>query len=182
MLALFLPLLSLAFLTLNTGAVSLRNPHPASVLSGREYRLRMYHTHTNERLDVIFRRGGEYVPEGLSQLNRFLRDSRTAEVHAYDPKIFDLLYDLENSVGRSDAEIQIICGYRTPGSNEHLRATTDGVAKNSRHMRAEAIDIRLPGTNTAILRNAALELKRGGVGYYRASNFIHVDVGPVRRW
>jgi uncharacterized protein YcbK (DUF882 family) len=142
----------------------------------------MYHTHTNEHLDVIFRRGNAFVPEGLRQLNRFLRDSRTGEVHAYDPKVFDLLYDLEAAVGRSNAEIEIICGYRTPNTNEYLRTTTNGVAKSSRHMRAEAIDFRIPGTSTAFLRDNALELRRGGVGYYAASNFIHVDVGPVRRW
>jgi uncharacterized protein YcbK (DUF882 family) len=142
----------------------------------------MFHTHTNERVDIVFRRGDAYVPGGLDQLNRFLRDSRTAEVHAYDPKVFDLLYDLETALGRQDAEIQIICGYRAPGTNEYLRATTNGVAKNSRHVRAEAIDIRVPGTSSLLLRDAALKLKRGGVGYYAASNFIHVDVGPVRRW
>jgi uncharacterized protein YcbK (DUF882 family) len=142
----------------------------------------MYHTHTNERLEVVFRRGNAYVPEGLRQLNRFLRDSRTAEVHTYDPKVFDLLYDLEAAVGRSNAEIEIICGYRTPKTNEYLRATTRGVAKSSRHTRAEAIDFRIPGTSTAFLRDTALEFRRGGVGYYATSNFIHVDVGPVRRW
>jgi uncharacterized protein YcbK (DUF882 family) len=142
----------------------------------------MYHTHTNERLEVVFRRGNAYVPEGLRQLNRFLRDSRTAEVHTYDPKVFDLLYDLEAAVGRPNAEIEIICGYRTPKTNEYLRSTTRGVAKSSRHARAEAIDFRILGTNTAFLRDTALELRRGGVGYYATSNFIHVDVGPVRRW
>jgi len=142
----------------------------------------MYHTHTNEHLEVVFRRGDTYVSDGLNQLNRFLRDSRTGAVHTYDPRIFDLLYDLESAVGSPNAELQIICGYRTPQSNAFLRATTGGVAKNSRHMSAKAIDIRLPGIGTAALRDAALALKRGGVGYYAASNFIHVDVGPVRRW
>jgi uncharacterized protein YcbK (DUF882 family) len=142
----------------------------------------MYHTHTNEHLEVVFRRGDAYVSDGLNQLNRLLRDSRTGAVHTYDPRIFDLLYDLESAVGSPNAELQIICGYRTPQSNAFLRATTGGVAKNSRHMSAEAIDIRLPGIDTAVLRDAALALKRGGVGYYAASNFIHVDVGPVRRW
>ncbi len=182
MLSLYLPLLGLIFLGLNIDSASPYNIRPVGTSSDREYRLRMYHTHTNERLDVIYRRGNAYVPEGLDRLNRFLRDSRTAEVHPYDPKVFDLLHDLETVVGRPNAELQIVCGYRTPRTNEYLRANTGGVAKTSRHMRAEAIDIRLPGTATARLRDAALNLKRGGVGYYAASNFIHVDVGPVRRW
>jgi uncharacterized protein YcbK (DUF882 family) len=81
-----------------------------------------------------------------------------------------------------DAEIHVVCGYRAPWSNDFLRRTTTGVAKNSLHMQAEAIDIQLPGTKTSVLRDAALALHRGGVGYYAASNFIHVDVGRIRRW
>jgi uncharacterized protein YcbK (DUF882 family) len=85
-------------------------------------------------------------------------------------------------VGRANAEIHVLCGYRSRWTNEFLRRTTTGVAKHSLHMQAEVIDIFLPGTNTSVLRDAALDLHRGGVGYYAASNFIHVDVGPVRRW
>ncbi len=142
----------------------------------------MYHTHTGERLDVVFRRGTEYIPAALAQADRFLRDHRTGEVHHYDPRLFDLLADLEAALGRSAAEIQVVCGYRTPWSNEYLRTHTAGVAKNSLHMQAEAIDIRLPGLKTSALRDAALALHRGGVGYYPVSNFVHVDVGRVRRW
>jgi len=147
-----------------------------------ESRLRLYHTHTRERLDVVFRRGGEYIPEALAQVDHFLRDHRTGDVHHYDPRLFDLLSDLEAAVGRPGAEIQVICGYRTQWSNEYLRTHTSGVAKNSLHTQAEAIDIRLPGTKTSVLRDAALSLHRGGVGYYAQSNFVHVDVGRVRRW
>ena len=147
-----------------------------------ESHLRLFHTHTGERIDVVFRRGGEYVTAGLDQLNHFLRDHRTGDVHRYNPKVFDLLADLETAVGRAGAEIQIICGYRTPWSNNFLRETTTGVAKKSLHMEAEAIDIRLPGTPLQKLRDTALAMKRGGVGYYASSNFVHVDVGRVRRW
>ena len=148
----------------------------------REARLRLYHTHTGERIDVVYRRDGTYIPEALSRLNRFLRDHRTGEVHRFDPPLFDLLADLTASVGRPESEIQIICGYRTPWSNEFLRQHSSGVAKQSLHMQAEAIDIRLPGTKTSALRDAALALHRGGVGYYSRSDFVHVDVGRVRRW
>jgi uncharacterized protein YcbK (DUF882 family) len=150
--------------------------------SAWEHRLRLYHTHTGERLDIVFRRGDEYIPQALEQVDHFLRDHRTGDVHHYDPHLFDLLSDLEVAVGRPDAEIQVICGYRTPWSNQYLRTHTTGVAKNSLHMQAEAIDIRLPGTKTSAVRDAALALHRGGVGYYAQSNFVHVDVGRVRRW
>ena len=152
--------------------------------SAREYRLRFYHTHTRERLDVVYRRGDQYIPEALAALDHYLRDHRTGDMRHFDPHLFDLLYDLTASVGDSGGEIDVICGYRTPWSNELLRRRSPhtGVAQHSLHMQAEAIDIRLPGIPTFELRDAALELHRGGVGYYRSSDFVHVDVGRVRRW
>jgi uncharacterized protein YcbK (DUF882 family) len=147
-----------------------------------ERRLRLYDTHTNEHLDIIYSRGNDYIPDALAQLDRFLRDTLTGDVHHYDPRVFDVLFDLTRTSGRPDSEIQVICGYRTPRTNEFLRTHTAGVARQSLHMQAEAIDIRLPGVKTAALRDAALALGRGGVGYYPLSNFIHVDVGRVRRW
>jgi Bacterial protein of unknown function (DUF882) len=108
--------------------------------------------------------------------------SRTGEVHHFDPRLFDLLSDLTTAVGRPDAEIDVICGYRTPWSNNYLRHHSSGVAQNSLHMQAEAIDIRLPVTKTAHLRQAARSLRRGGVGYYSRSDFIHVDLGRIRYW
>jgi uncharacterized protein YcbK (DUF882 family) len=147
-----------------------------------EYRLHFFHTHTGERLDIVYRRGNSYLPEALSRLNYYLRDHRTGDVHAYDPQVFDLLHDLTAAVGLPNAEIDVVCGYRTPWSNEFLRQHSDGVAQHSLHMQAKAIDIRVPGIHTAQLRDAALALHLGGVGYYAKSNFIHVDVGRVRRW
>jgi uncharacterized protein YcbK (DUF882 family) len=147
-----------------------------------EARLRLYHTHTGERIDLVYRRGANYVPGAISELDRFLRDHRTGDIHHFDPRLFDLLSDLTVAVGRLDAEIAVVCGYRAPRSNEYLRRHTSGVAKSSLHMRAEAIDIRLPGTKTSDFRRAAIALGRGGVGYYAASDFIHVDVGRIRYW
>lgn len=155
---------------------------PAETISPSESHLRMYHTHTGESIDVIFRRGAEYVADGLARLDTFLRDHRTGDIHQYDPRVFDLLKDLLAAAGKPDAVINIICGYRTPWSNEFLRTHTVGVAKHSLHMEAEAIDIRIPGVKTSKLRDLALALGRGGVGYYPVSDFIHVDVGKVRRW
>jgi len=149
---------------------------------GEEHHLRLYHTHTGERIDIVYRHGSEYSPEAEGQLDHFLRDHRTGDVKHYDPRLFDILGDLAASVGHPDAEIDIICGYRSSWSNEFLRARSSGVAKNSLHMQAHAIDIRIPGVDTLTLRNAALALVRGGVGYYPRSGFVHVDTGRVRSW
>lgn len=156
----------------------------SSASAAREYRLRFYHTHTGERLDLVYRRGDQYIPEALDELDHYLRDHRTGDVRHFGPRLFDLLYDLTASLGDSGGEIDVICGYRTPWSNEFLRTRSPrtGVAHHSLHMQAEAIDIRLPGILTSELRDAALRLHRGGVGYYRGSDFVHVDIGRVRHW
>lgn len=147
-----------------------------------EHRLLLFHLHTNERINIVYRRGDSYLPDAIKQLDHFLRDHRTGDVTGLDPRLFDLLSDLATSLGRPGTEIDIVCGYRTPWSNELLRRTTLGVAEHSQHMRGEAIDIRIPGVSTARLRDAALHLHRGGVGYYPQSGFVHVDLGPIRRW
>ena len=134
--------------------------------------------------DIVYRRGNAYVPVVLDELDHFLRDHRTGDVDHFEPHLFDLLHDLTASLNDSGGEIDVICGYRTPWSNEFLRTRSPhtGVARHSLHMQAEAIDIRLPGIPTSVVRDAALRLHRGGVGYYRSSDFVHVDVGRVRRW
>lgn len=147
-----------------------------------EYRLRLYHTHTKERIDIVYRRGDQYISAAIARLDQFLRDHRTGDVIQLDPRVFDLLHDLTFALARPNTEIDIICGYRTPWSNEFLRHTTSGVAAHSLHVLGEAIDIRIPGVPTAELRDAALKLGRGGVGYYPGSQFVHVDVGRVRHW
>ena len=156
----------------------------SAVPAVREYRLRFFHTHTHQRLDIVYRRGERYVPEALDELDTFLRDHRTGDVHHFDPRLFDLLDELTASLNDSGGEIDVVCGYRTPWSNEFLRTrhAHSGVARHSLHMQAEAIDIRLPGIPIVAVRDAALRLHRGGVGYYRSSDFVHVDVGRVRQW
>ncbi|HET6842528.1 MAG TPA: DUF882 domain-containing protein [Candidatus Angelobacter sp.] len=173
----FLILVALLAPVSNTAAVNSAPSRPYEI-----HRLRLFNTHTNERIDVVYREGDDYVPEALDQLNHFLRDTRTGDVREFDPKLFDLLTDLEASVGEPDAEINVVCGYRTPQTNRMLRRRSRRVAKHSLHMQAMAMDIRLPGVTTTELRDAALSLGRGGVGYYRKKAFVHVDVGPVRRW
>ena len=154
----------------------------AETTSTQEHHLRLYHTHTGEHIDIVYRRGDVYLPEAEEELDHFLRDHRTGDVKHYDPRVFDILSDVAAAVGHPVVEIEIICGYRTAWSNEFLRARSAGVAKNSQHMEAHAIDIRIPGVDTLTLRNAALALGRGGVGYYPRSGFVHVDTGRVRTW
>jgi uncharacterized protein YcbK (DUF882 family) len=175
--------LSLILLFLLTPVLGRGGTESASA-AAHQYRLRFFHTHTGERLDVVYRRGDAYIPEALDVLDHYLRDHRTGDVHHFDPRLFDLLHDLTASLGDSGGEINVICGYRTPWSNEFLRTRSPhtGVAQHSLHMQAEAIDIRLPGIPTSELRDAAVRLHRGGVGYYRSSDFVHVDVGRVRHW
>lgn len=173
-------LLSILILLLGISSFSLLIAE--TVRPEREYRLRLYHTHTNERIDVVYRRGERYIPSAMVRLDDFLRDHRTSNVFHLDRRVFDLLHDLTVAVGQPETEIDIICGYRTPRSNEFLRRTTSGVASHSLHMLGEAIDIRVPGVSTSELRDVALALQRGGVGYYPESGFVHVDVGRVRRW
>ena len=155
-----------------------------NVARGEVYRLHMFHTHTGESIDVVYRVGDTYLPDGLAKLNHFLRDHRTQNASEYDPKEFDLLHSLLAKLGRPDGEIDIVCGYRTPWSNNLLRSrsSNSGVAQHSQHMLAKAIDIRVPGVTTTTLRDAALSLHAGGVGYYPVNQFVHVDVGPVRQW
>jgi len=147
-----------------------------------EHRLLLYNTHTGERIDIVYRRGDQYIPSALSKLDYFLRDHQTSDVRHFDPRLYDILSDLTLSIGHPGGQIDIVCGYRTPSTNESLRAHTAGVAKSSLHIQAEAIDLRMPGINTLKLRQAALALRRGGVGYYPHSDFIHVDTGRVRQW
>jgi len=126
----------------------------ATAPAAREYRLRFFHTHTGERLDIVYRQGNRYLPEALSALDRYLRDHRTGDVKDYDLKEFDLLHDLMVKLGHPDGEIDIVCGYRTPWSNNYLRQHGHGVAEHSQHMEAKAIDIRIPGVSSAEVRDA----------------------------
>ncbi len=156
----------------------------ALLSTARVYHLRLHHLHTGESVDIVYRVGDMYIPMALDQLNHFLRDHRTDAVSDYDPREFDLLNHLMTKLGRANGVIDIVCGYRSPWSNAFLRRGTSasGVAEHSQHMEARAIDIRVPGVPTARLRDAALSLDAGGVGYYPKSQFVHVDVGPVREW
>ena len=154
------------------------------VAASQRYMLHLHHTHTGEDLDIVYRVGDTYLPEAVEKLNYFLRDHRTQDVADYDPQEFDLLHALMTRLRKPGGVIDIVCGYRTPESNEFLRTRgqVTGVAEHSQHMLSKAIDIQVKGVQTLALRNAALAIGAGGVGYYPTSHFVHVDVGPVREW
>jgi uncharacterized protein YcbK (DUF882 family) len=153
----------------------------ASVHRTPERSLAFRNLHTGESLQATFWAEGRYLEDELQAVNRVLRDHRSGDVHPMDPKLLDMLYALQHSVGVGGA-FHIISAYRSPATNQKLRSKSGGVAKKSLHMQGKAIDIRLPGCELKDLRNAALALQAGGVGYYAKSNFIHVDTGRVRRW
>ena len=144
-------------------------------------KLSFYHTHTSEELSVTFYVGGQYDVAALRELNHFLRDFRTGDEIEIDPGVFDLLFEIQQNSG-STGVYQVISAFRSPATNEMLRSTSGAVARNSQHLLGKAIDVRLTDLDTATLRDIALSLKRGGVGHYSESDFVHVDTGRVRRW
>lgn len=143
--------------------------------------LRLDHLHTGERLTVDYFLDGAYDPEALATVNRFLRDFRTNEVHAIDASLLDLLHRISDATN-TGRPFQVISGFRSPKTNARLRQKSHAVAARSLHMVGQAIDIRLADVPLTQLRAAALSINRGGVGFYQVSNFVHVDVGPVRHW
>ncbi len=146
-----------------------------------ERQLAFFHTHTGKRLDVVYKRNGEFVPEVLSVINTFLSDFRTGDVAEMDPHLLDLIYDLREALG-SEGTYEVISAYRSPATNDMLRQRSGGVAKNSQHLLGKAIDVRLGDVDLTKLRDTAIAMQRGGVGYYASANFVHIDTGPVRRW
>ena len=156
-------------------------PTLAQEPANKERRLSFYHTHTFETLDILYFKDGGYVTSALDELNHFLRDFRTGDAVTMDPAVFDILHDIQQVSG-STGTFQVISAYRSPATNEMLRGSSSGVAKNSQHLLGKAIDVRLTDLATAELRDVALSLGHGGVGYYHESDFVHVDTGRVRQW
>ena len=148
-----------------------------------ERQLSFYHTHTGKRLEIVYSRDGDHIPSALEEINRFLFDFRTGDSAQMDPELLDLIYDVREALG-SDGTYQVISAYRSPKTNEMLRGRSQksGVARKSQHLLGKAIDVRLEGVKTSVLRDTALAMKRGGVGYYEASDFVHMDTGRPRSW
>ena len=141
----------------------------------------VHNLHTGESISAIYFDRGQYVPDALAAMNHVMRDFRTGDVHEMNPQLFDLWHTLRD-VTESRQPFQIISGYRSPQTNEMLHEVSNGVAQNSYHMKGMASDIRLEDVDLAQLHRAALAIGRGGVGYYPSSDFVHVDIGPVRHW
>lgn len=167
--------------TLATAAPLLALPGTALAALRGPRVLTFAHTHTAEKLKVEYGDGQRYFPDALAAVNKLLRDFRTGDVHDIDPALLDLLAALRTHTGAS-TPFQVISGYRSPRTNAMLHRRSGAVASGSFHMKGQAIDIRLGDVSLGALRTAAVELGLGGVGYYRASNFVHVDTGPIRTW
>jgi uncharacterized protein YcbK (DUF882 family) len=143
--------------------------------------LSLLNTHTGETLLTRYFEAGQYLPRALSQLDHLLRDHRSGDAHPIDPKLFDVLFQVATRNGR-EPRFQVISGYRSPASNSKLRSRSQGVAERSLHLEGRAIDVRLSGVSCSKLRDVALSLACGGVGYYASSDFVHLDTGRVRAW
>ena len=143
--------------------------------------LTLHSLHTDERFELLPEASGRWAPAALATARHGLRDHRNGLEHEIDPGLLDLLLALAAGCGR-EPRFEVISGYRSPETNDMLCENSSGVARNSMHLYGKAIDIRLPGRNLRNVRNVALHLKRGGVGYYPESDFVHVDTGPVRHW
>jgi uncharacterized protein YcbK (DUF882 family) len=143
--------------------------------------LSFYNLHTGEGLEAVYWSNGRYQPDALAHINRILRDHRSGEIHTIDVNLLDLLHTLSQKL-ETRGPFHVISGYRSQSTNAMLRVQGCGVAAGSLHMEGKAIDIRHPEVDLAYLRRSAIDLCAGGVGYYPASDFVHVDVGRVRYW
>lgn len=144
-------------------------------------RVAVHNLHTGDRLNAVYFEDGRYVPDALAEAMRVLRDWRNGEEHVMDPRLFDVMHGVASKLEVA-APFQIISGYRSPRTNAMLHERSSGVASHSQHMLGKAVDVRIEGVELGNLHKAALSLGAGGVGLYPVSNFVHMDVGPVRRW
>ena len=147
-----------------------------------ERRIALFNTHTNETLNVVFKRGASYDESALAALKNVLRDHRNGQSHDMDAGLYDQLFDLALAA-KCDPHYEIISGYRSPESNDEMSSKPgSGVAKKSLHMQGRALDVRLKNCSCETLRDLALAAAKGGVGYYQRSNFVHIDTGAFRTW
>jgi uncharacterized protein YcbK (DUF882 family) len=156
-------------------------PAPALADLPNERSLHLYNTHTGESLRRVFWAEGSLIPEAMNDINKLLRDHRNNKIAPIDPKLLFLLDQVASKIGGNQG-VHIISGYRSPESNRLLQENSSGVAKHSMHLDGKAIDVRIPGRDLASLHKAALQVRGGGVGYYPASQFVHMDTGRLRSW
>lgn len=166
-------------LAIGLGAAAAAGASPAFARGSRQVSL--LNLHTGDTLKATYWDGGAYVRDALAAIDKVLRDHRTGETHPISPRLLDLLSDLSDRLEPTGA-VQVISGYRSPKTNAALHMTSSGVATRSLHMEGLAMDIRMPGVRLDSLRDAAVAMQAGGVGYYPGSDFVHIDVGRPRRW
>ncbi|MEC4750435.1 DUF882 domain-containing protein [Methylomicrobium sp. Wu6] len=155
---------------------------PTPYLHASEYKtLSFEHTHTGDKLKLTYFEDGSYIKEALQEINYLLRDFRTDDIHPIDTALLDQLFYLKQTLG-VNKPFHIISAYRSPFTNAQLHKHSHGVAEHSFHMQGRAIDIRVEGVSSKTIRNAALTMAQGGVGYYPQSNFVHLDTGRFRTW
>ena len=162
-------------------AAFLLSPVGKAVASVRVRSLRFHHLHTGEKLSVVYYAGNRYRSDALAAIDHLLRDFRTDDEHVIDRALLDLIFDVSLKLGRN-TRFEVISAYRSPATNAMLRGTSNKVAMRSLHMQGRAIDVRVQGLDAVLLRNAATGMKRGGVGYYPSSDFVHLDTGRFRTW
>ncbi|MGI6656502.1 MAG: YcbK family protein [Desulfobulbus sp.] len=143
--------------------------------------LSLYHTHTQKELTLTYAWGRTYSTKAMARIQQFLRDPKTGQSHPIDPHLLDILWKLEQEMGRRGT-YEVLSGFRSPATNKRLRRNSRGVAKRSLHMEGRAIDIRFPGVDLDQIRECAIEMRTGGVGYYARSQFVHLDTGDFRTW
>jgi uncharacterized protein YcbK (DUF882 family) len=173
-------ILKLGLTGLLAATVPLLMPGSARAANFSAYRVAFRHQHTGESFSGVYRVGDKYLPEAFERLNYVLRDFRTGEAFPMDPRVMDIIAALQIKTG--GRPLEVLSGYRSPKTNAMLRKVSGGVARNSFHMYGQAMDIRMASLKTTKLRDAARSLRAGGVGYYKNSDFVHVDTGKIRSW
>jgi uncharacterized protein YcbK (DUF882 family) len=169
-----------ALRVLGFASLSLALPFSPTAWASAPRSISLYHTHTGEQLNVVYFERGGYIGEALAELNRMLRDFRTGDLCEIDARLFDELHALNLACG--PGRFEVISAFRSLRTNAMLHSRSDGVATNSLHTQGRAIDVRLTGRDTRRLRDAAIAVGAGGVGFYAGSDFVHLDTGRPRTW
>ena len=163
------------------GLATLSVPDICFAKISRKRTLSFYHAHTEKELTLTYAAGKSYNPKALARINSFLRDHQTGQVHRIDPKLLDILWALQQEMGCKGV-YKVVSAFRSPQTNRNLRRTTSGVASHSLHMEGRAIDINFSGIGLAQVRQCAMAMKTGGIGFYPSSGFVHLDTGEYRTW
>ena len=166
---------------LSTLGLSVAPEMISATLAYPELKLNLYNLHTTERVNTVFWESGRYNIDALQMIDNLLRDHRTGDVMPIDPRLLSFVY-LVNTKLKNNHPISVISGYRSEETNRMLAERNAGVARNSYHIRGQAIDFRIEGIETSAIRDMGIRLRVGGVGFYKKSNFVHLDTGPRRHW